>query len=247
MGCTKALDFAAGLPVPNNYWPLTSIVGGNAPDTIGTNPLILGKVALGSLLFTPGGSQSVVAGGLITNAMSFPSPSYPSFLDVAASTNPLNMSSASSFTFRIWGKNAFFGGFLSNVEMRFVTDPGSLNTHSGSSPVVISGDGFYMHRPVPYDEQELDFSADDPGVIAWHRIIILFDATTSTMKAKFDNSPTRTMINPVGSFVDILDLLVLFIDGFTTLLCECGLWKNLVLTEPQMLLDWNGGAGVTFP
>jgi len=55
------------------------------------------------------------------------------------------------------------------------------------------------------------------------------------------------MINPVGSFVDILDLLVLFIDGFTTLLCECGLWKNLVLTEPQMLLDWNGGAGVTFP
>jgi hypothetical protein len=247
MGCTKALDFAAGLPVPNNYWPLTSIVGGNAPDTIGANPLVLGKVSLTTFVFSIGGSQSVVVGGgLITNAMSFPSTSFPSFLDVAKSTNPLNLSSASSFTFRIWVKEPS-GGVTSNAEMRFVLDPGDLNTHSGGAHVAISGDGFYMHRPAPYDEQELDFSADDPGVVAWHRIIILFDATTSTMMAKFDNKTTRTFINPVGSSVNILDLLTLFIDGTTTLLCECGLWENLVLTEPQMLVDWNGGAGVTFP
>lgn len=246
MGCTKPLDFATGLPLPNNYWPLASMSGGNTPDTMGTNPLVLGKIAFATFIFTPGGSEAVVPGGLITNAMSFPSTTFPTFLDVAKSNTPLALGNMDSFTFRIWAKDPI-GAFIGNLESRFVLNPGDLNAHSGGGHVVISGDEFYMHRPVPYDEQELDFSADDPGVVGWHRVIISFDATTSTMLAKFDNKPSRTLHNTVGSSVDPLDLLVLFIDGFSTLLCECGLWKNLVLTEAQMLLDWNGGAGKTFP
>ena len=246
MGCTKELDFASGLPTPTNYWPLTSIVGGAAPDTTGTNPLILGQVSFATFVFSPGGGQAVVAGGLITNAMSFPSAAFPAFLDVAKSTNPLGYINTDSFTFRIWVKDPVTG-FASNLESRFIFDPGSLNVHSQDAHVAVSSDIFYMHRTVPYDEQSLDFSADDLGIVGWHRIIISFDTATNTMLAKFDNDVSRTFVNPVGSSVTILDLLVLFIDGFSTLLCECGLWKGTVLTEAQMLVDWNGGAGRTFP
>lgn len=244
MGCSATLDFDSGLPVPTNYWKMASIAGGETPDSVGSNPLILGKVSLSVFTFSTNGSQAVVAGGLITNAMSFPSTSFPAFLDVAASTNPLGISSTDGFTFRIWVKDV--GGFISNFEQRFITNPGALNAHDGTAHVVTSADIFYMHRNAPYDEQSLDFSAEDLGTAGWHRVIISFDPATNTMLAKVDNQASLTFVNPTGSSMDILDLLVLFIDAFTMNMCECGVWKGTVLTEAQMLVDWNGGAGTTF-
>lgn len=248
MGCSKALDFAASITNPTFYWPMTSIVGGVSPATVGGNDMVLGKVSFATFLFTTGGSQAVVPGGLITNALSFPSSSFPAFIDVGKSNTPLGINSANDFTFRIWVKDPV-GLFVGNLESRFDANPGDLNTHSGGAHVAVSSDSFYMHQPFPpaYVETQLDFSADDPGVAGWHRVIVSFKASTSTMLAKFDNDASRTTINPVGSSVGLLDLLLLFIDGFTTQLCECGVWANHVLTEPEMLLDWNGGAGRTFP
>lgn len=248
MGCQKSLDFAAGLTAPTFYWPMTSIVGGTTPDTMGGNDMVLGKVSNTTFVFSTGGGQAIVAGGLITNAMTFPSPTFPAFIDVGKSTNPLQISSANDFTFRIWVKDPV-GLFAGNLEARFDANPGDLNTHSGGAHVAVSSDSFYMHQPNPpaYVETQLDFSADDPGVAGWHRVIVSFKASTSTMLAKFDNQASRTMVNAVGSSVGILDLLLLFIDGFTTQLCECGVWANHALTEAEMLLDWNGGAGKTFP
>lgn len=244
MGCQATLDFASSLPTPTNYWKMASISLGTTPDSIGGNPLVLGKVSLTVFTFSTGGSQAIVPGGLITNAMTFPSTSFPTFLDVAKSNVPLNIASTDSFTFRIWAKDAV--NFISNLEQRFGSNPGALNAHDGTSHVVISSDIFYMHRNVPYDEQSLDFSAEDLGVAGWHRVIISFNPATNTMLAKIDNQASLTFVNPTGSSVDILDLLILFIDGFAMQLCECGLWKGTVLTEAQMLVDWNGGAGTTF-
>lgn len=245
MGCSKSLDFASGVPSPTFYWKMNSIVAGTSPASVGGNDLILGKVSLTTFVFSTGGGQAIVP-GLISDAISFPSPSYPAFLDVAASTNPLSISSTDSFTFRIWAKNPAIG-FVNTLETRFISNPGDLNTHSGGAHVAISSDAFYMHRPIPYDEQSLNFGADDTGALGWHRIIVSFDPATNTMLAKFDNNTSRTFVNPVGSSVDVLDLQALFIDGFDTQMCECGVWKNIVLTEAQMLVDWNGGAGTTFP
>lgn len=248
MGCKKPLDFATALTVPTYYWPLTSISLGTSPDTIGGNDMVLGKVSNTIFTFSTGGSQAIVPGGLITNAMTFPSSSWPAFIDVGKSTNPLQITNANDFTFRIWVKDPV-GLFVGNMNMKFDANPGDLNTHTGGGHVAIGSDVFYMHRPNPpgYVETPLDFSADDPGVAGWHRIIISFTASTNTMLSKFDNDASRTTVNPVGSFVGILDLQLLYINGFTTQLCECGVWATHALTEAEMLLDWNGGAGKTFP
>lgn len=248
MGCQASLDFASSSLLPTFYWPLTSIVGGTSPDTIGGNDMVLGKVSETVFTFSPGGSQAIVPGGIISNAMTFPSSSWPAFIDVAKSTNPLQITNANDFTFRIWVKDPV-GLFVANLEARFDANPGDLNSHSGDAHVAVSSDSFYMHQPNPplYVETQLDFSADDLGVAGWHRIIVSFTASTNTMLAKFDNDVSRTVVNPVGSSVGILDLQLLFISGFTTQLCECGVWATHALTEAQMLTDWNGGAGKTYP
>lgn len=201
-------------------------------------------------VFGPGGSTAIVPGGLFTNAMSFPSLGYPAALDVARTTNPLNIPNTNDFSIRIWVKDPPPDVLVSvgNLTIQCNT-VGIQNTHAGTNAVATEADQFYMHQPNPpaYVETQLDFSVNDTPNVNWNRLILTWTNATQTMLAKINNTPSVSMVNASGSWMQVTYFLTLGINGFLANVCECGVWASHALTEAEMLIDWNGGAGKTFP
>lgn len=247
MGCQASLDLSPGILLPTFYWPMTSIVGGVSPATIGGNDLVMGKMSGFPATFSAGGSEVIVPGGLFTNAMSFPSTSWPVAADAARSTTPLNIPNTNDFSIRIWVKDPVFGG-AGNFDVQ-CNSVGIQNTHAGTNAVATEADQFYMHQPNPpaYVETQLDYSVNDPLNLTWTRVVLTWTNATKTMLAKINNTPSVTMVNATGSWMSVTYFITLGINGFAMNLCECGVWANHALTEAEMLLDWNGGAGKTYP
>jgi hypothetical protein len=87
----------------------------------------------------------------------------------------------------------------------------------------------------------------------WHRLIVTYHKPTSTLKMRLDMDPigapqtnTGIVFDPWGDQVIYLGTLGSNnVPGLN--LDEIAFWRDYILTEDDMLADWNGGAGLTYP
>lgn len=258
VACSKEYTITvSGGPPPTNYWPLTSIVGNNprtTPDVILGNSLILGGIdnSGGGNVWHPNDGTNLVVPGKITNALSFPSSNRhpPNFEIDVAECNALGILNSQSFTLRLWTQdnaNLFF-----NFNALFSSTRTSINYNFTNNDIPFAGAGsdesILMNQLInPFNQTNMDITAQDPGTAGWHRIIFGWNATTHSLFGKVDNGTTLMKANTDGSYMAATQFLTLYCTGFTCQICEIALWIGIVLTEPQMLFDWNNGAGRSWP
>lgn len=86
-----------------------------------------------------------------------------------------------------------------------------------------------------------------PG--GWHRFCVWLKQGVQ-MGIKLDNDPSITAVVP-GTMTDYGDDVLALTPSIASpsghSIDEIGIWKDKVLTEAEMLADWNAGAGKTYP
>lgn len=87
------------------------------------------------------------------------------------------------------------------------------------------------------------------GAIGWHRVIGIFRQNCGTY-FKVDNNPTTFFADPIGLFTGStffeIQLPNTGLPYPKTGVDEVGVWRG-AWSEAQMLHDWNGGAGRSYP
>ena len=91
-----------------------------------------------------------------------------------------------------------------------------------------------------------------PDDLVWHRCVVICDKANKKISWKMDNLTTISTTEATGfSFLNMATQLCIQGDGLSSArhlnVCEVGLWQNILLTEDELLLDWNNGNGKTFP
>ncbi len=225
MGCTKELDFISSQPPPNFYYKLEQ-ADGNAVDSIlGYNFVNTG--------FPPGTPAQLVAGKI---DMAYDLTDHGAGgVSAATALSSVADFSASSWTIRCWVKQngLFFGSFLYDDNFNWNMDNGVDGKIHCQSAIMST---------LPFEITTIDIN---DGL--WHRIIFLQDNALKKIYLKLDNNPTDTYAfatadptNPGNSKFNLAGFSGLILD-------EVSIWKGLLLTEAQMLFDWNGGNGITWP
>lgn len=197
----------------------------------------------------------VQAGGLFTNCLNWPNNNWGGGVlgwDDILYSGPLGIAANSSFTFRVWSKSAQVPGPGSaDLNLFFVTGPltnfnawqNGIGESGGNLNFVVWDNGFNNEFDEPFSNQN--------PLIQWNRYIFSYDNPTKTMRCKFNNEPTVTMINPLVFFSQAGHILEILWTGLasnrTATLCEAAFWINRVLTETEMLNDWQSGHGITWP
>lgn len=221
MGCSKSLDFTSAQPSPFAYYKLEE-ASGNAVDSIS------------AYNFVNTGAAAQIVPGKINLAYDLTDHGSGGISCATANAASADFS-AVSFSIRIWVKQNGLaaGSFLNDDNFNWDIENG-LDGKIYCATNLMNTAPFFINT----------VSIND-GI--WHRVIFLQDTPGKKIYLKLDNNATDTYaFSTAGAMIpgpthwDMTGFSGLILD-------EISIWKGTVLTEPQMLFDWNGGAGKTWP
>lgn len=218
--CCKAMTLVVvDVPTPIHYWPMYSLP---APD-------VISGLNLNLLSGSPG-----VGAGIITAGITFLNTGFPVVFDVLQTAGTMDLAAfPNGFTWRFWAK-------ATEGPPKNISDATLVHYHSWRLQGGFCSGGLTFGGSISVG------SAYDSN---WHRLIGYWNPSTLTMAYKLDNEPTVT--KPVYGGMDLgAAVIKLYAIGspppdFITI-CEMAFWDN-VLTETQMLSDWNNGFGISWP
>jgi hypothetical protein len=221
MSCSKSLDFASSQPSPFAYYKLEE-ASGSAVDSIA------------AYNFLNTGNPAQLVAGKINLAYDLTDHGAGGVAAQTASTASVDFS-AVSFTIRMWVKQngLFAGSFLND-------DNFNWNIANGLDGKIHCGTN--LMNTLPFEITTTNINDGN-----FHRVILLQDTPGKKIYLKLDNNATATYAFATAG-VPVAGASRWDLNGFSGLILdEVAIWKGIVLTEPQMLFDWNGGVGVTWP
>jgi hypothetical protein len=149
-----------------------------------------------------------------------------------------------SFTIRFW---YYEDGSLSQLSL-LANDAGDesfrirANNAPGDNGIIFS---MFDSGNTGFDLNPTSGTALGAG---WHRVIVWYEHGVG-MGAKIDNDASVTLAQTGGIYATPGNRLYMHVSSTPASGCkidEISIW-NQILTESEMLADWNGGSGRTYP
>lgn len=233
VACSKdySLEIKVSFPSPTNYWKMDAIVGGQVLPSVGAPVLTVAAPAylLASGLISPN-CVATFNGGI---GLGF----------IETVPGDIYLGTLNNFTLRFWVRDAASADIF-GVDWKNRRFGGGFDSQIASTGPGIIGATFtdaLFNDVVAQDT----YTAD----VNWHRIIVLCDIVGQRLSWKMDNQATISAISPQPFHFEAPPERFIFSASGSNVFSysEIGLWQNKLLTEPQMVTDWNGGAGKTFP